>query len=184
MENCFWNAFLRSARFQKYLPQLSSVPAFILSSLFLSSLQDSYYGPLFQSLTLLFQRQCAFTVRLEVLEAKPNRIKIWVFRVFLRLFTKWIIDIFILCSSRKLPLSSLASIIVYNQNLFYEFYALTIIWFLLLNVKTYCLRAKHWPFILNNVTFNTLSINCPYYGEFHSFWIGCLTNIHLNTRAC
>ena len=143
MENCFWNAFLRSARFQKYLPQLSSVPAFILSSLFLSSLQDSYYGPLFQSLTLLFQRQCAFMVRLEVVEAKPNRIKIWVFRVFLRLFTKWIIDIFILCSSRKLPLSSLASIIVYNQNLFYEFCALTIIWFLLLNVETYCLRAKN-----------------------------------------
>lgn len=157
---------------------------FILSSLFLSSLQDSYYGPLFQFLTLLFQRQCAFMVRLEVLEAKPNRIKIRVFRVVLRLFTKWIIDIFILCSSRKVPLSSLASIIVYNQNLFYEFYALTIIWFLLLNVKTYCLRAKNWSFILNIVTFDTLSINCPYYGEFQSFWIGCLTNIHLYTRAC
>ena len=37
------------------------------------------------------------------------------------------------------------------------------------NVKTYCLRAKNWSFILNIVTFNTLSINCPYYGEFHSF---------------
>ena len=59
---------------------------------------------------------------------------------------------------------------------------MTIIWFLLLHVKKYFLRAKNSSFILNSMTFNTLSINCPYYGEFHSFWIGCLTNIHLYTQ--
>ena len=56
---------------------------------------------------------------------------------------------------------------------------------------SYCQMLKHivseqknLSFIMNIVTFNTLSINFSYYGEFHSFWIGCLSNIHLYTRAC
>lgn len=47
--------------FQECLPQLS--PLLLYS-------QVHYHRPLLQSLTMLFQRQCTFMFRLEVLEAK------------------------------------------------------------------------------------------------------------------
>lgn len=66
---------------------------------------------------------------------------------------------FTLCSSRKLPLFSLALIIVYSQKLFYKFYALTVMRFLSLHVKSYLLIAE--KFIMNLVTFKYLEYQLP-----------------------